>query len=81
MLLVLGIVAGDPATELRVRVRYCRAERCGDPSDMRNFDDGTEPGLTWTFERAFYAGEHTTAAITVPAITATIEATFPSPET
>lgn len=68
-----SIVAGDPAAELRVRVRYCRAARCSDPSDMRNFDDGTEPGLLWTFERAFYAGERTTASIAVPALTATVE--------
>lgn len=76
--LAFSIVAGDPSTELRVRVRYCRAERCSDPSDMRNFDDGTEPGLGWVFERAFYVGERTSASITVPALAPGIETGVPT---
>ena len=63
-----SIVAGDPATELRVRVRYCRVARCSGALDMMLFAEGTEPGLNWTFERAFYAGERTSAAIDVPAL-------------
>ena len=72
----LSIVAGDPATELRVRVRYCRAERCSSPDDMRGLDVD-EPGFRWTFERAFYAGERTSAAIDVPALAPSIETGTP----
>lgn len=67
-----SVVAGDPSTELRVRVRYCREERCNDPDDMRNFPSA-EPGLRWSFERAFYAGQRTTAEVFVPALAAGVE--------
>lgn len=75
--LTFSVVASDPGAELRVRVRYCRTERCDDPSDVLPFEEGTEPGLRWTFERAFYVGQRTSYELAVPALVAGAESVDP----
>lgn len=65
-----AVLTGDESTEVRVRVRYCRSASCSDIDDVRAFEEGTEPGLFYSFERAFYIGAVTSYTLEVGPLSA-----------